>query len=86
MAGIPRLKSSDLVGLLPRGARRPDMDDLDSSSEGDGHYESSPLQTLILNNTNVDDKAWRYIASCENLRTLELAGTKLSCKYLLQLT
>ncbi|KAI0348602.1 RNI-like protein [Trametopsis cervina] len=42
----------------------------------DDDEQDSPLETLILNNTNVDDAAAVYISSCKSLRILELASTK----------
>ncbi|KAF8526446.1 RNI-like protein [Gautieria morchelliformis] len=72
LAGIPRLKSSDLVGLLPLREG-----DEDSAAEEDSTaYAPSPLHTLVLNNTDVGDAAVTYIASCTELSTLEIAGTK----------
>ncbi|KAH9946678.1 RNI-like protein [Amylocystis lapponica] len=62
MAGIPSLRSSDLVGLLP--------DEEDRTL--------SPLQILNLNNTAIDDDATPYISSCPALQTLSLAGTKVT--------
>jgi len=60
LAGIPRLRSIDLAGLLPAIAEQ-------------GH---SPLETLILDNTGVDDRAALYISGCPMLGALEVAGTK----------
>lgn len=40
----------------------------------------SPLQTLLLNNTGVDDDASPFLASCSNLVSLEVSGTKLTGK------
>ena len=38
----------------------------------------SPLETLILNNTGIDDEAAIYLGSCVELGTLELAGTRVT--------
>ena len=63
MACLPHLHSVDLVGLLPTYA----------------HLNCSPLETLILDNTGIDDKAAVSISSCPVLKSLEVAGTKLTC-------
>ncbi|TFL06691.1 hypothetical protein BDV98DRAFT_588926 [Pterulicium gracile] len=42
----------------------------------DGDKPNSPLETLVLSNTAVDDEAATYIASCPALSTLDLSGTK----------
>lgn len=54
------MRSSQLEGLLA-------LDD---------EHDSSPLQVLVLNNTDVDDAAAPWLASCAELRILEVAGTK----------
>ncbi|KAJ8522554.1 hypothetical protein ONZ45_g845 [Pleurotus djamor] len=61
LAGITRLQSSDLAGLMCE-----DSDD------------QSPLETLNLNNTGIDDDASSYISTCSQLRSLEVQGTKFS--------
>ncbi|KAG6842505.1 hypothetical protein C0991_000031 [Blastosporella zonata] len=38
----------------------------------------SPLETLNLNNTAIDDEAGVYIAACPSLKTLAVAGTKIT--------
>ncbi|KAF8078433.1 RNI-like protein [Lyophyllum atratum] len=38
----------------------------------------SPLETLILNNTGIDDEAGLYLAACSSLTTLAVAGTKMT--------
>ncbi|KAG6911822.1 hypothetical protein DXG01_000069 [Tephrocybe rancida] len=38
----------------------------------------SPLETLNLNNTAIDDEAGLYIAACSSLKTLAVAGTKMT--------
>ncbi|KAF5377530.1 hypothetical protein D9615_005240 [Tricholomella constricta] len=38
----------------------------------------SPLETLMLNNTGIDDEAGLYLATCSSLQTLAVAGTKLT--------
>lgn len=43
---------------------------------GDEGEEPSPLETLVLNNTGVDDDAAAYISCCPSLRILELGSTK----------
>lgn len=60
LASIPSLRSADLAGLL--------TDDINDGG--------SPLETLILNNTGVDDEAGIYITVCKRLRTLAIAGTR----------
>lgn len=75
LAGISRLKSSDLAGLAPLNET---LDDI-GLSEDPTMNTPSPLQVLTLNNTDVGDEAAPYIASCISLETLELAGTKLGC-------
>ncbi|KLO20640.1 RNI-like protein [Schizopora paradoxa] len=62
LAGIPGLRSSDLNGLVPENDMEP----------------VSPLRTLILNKTNIDDNASPWICACLNLETLEVAETKIS--------
>ncbi|ETW87856.1 hypothetical protein HETIRDRAFT_413759 [Heterobasidion irregulare TC 32-1] len=64
LAGIPSLRSEDLIGLL-----------VDNAGQ-----EPSRLQELILNNTAVDDDAAPYISSCSSLETLEVAGTKFTSR------
>ncbi|KAF8581648.1 hypothetical protein K439DRAFT_1513720 [Ramaria rubella] len=78
LSSIPRLRSSDLVGLLPLdgGVQLKDSDIM----EGPTAYAPSSLRTLILNQTDVGDEAAPYIASCIYLTTLEIAGTKFGCK------
>ena len=66
MAGIPSLRSEDLIGLL-----------VDNAGQ-----EPSRLQELILNNTAVGDDAAPYISSCSSLKTLEVAGTKFTSELL----
>lgn len=46
----------------------------------DGDKPNSPLETLVLSNTAVDDEAATYIASCPALSTLDLSGTKFTRK------
>ncbi|KAK0208562.1 RNI-like protein [Desarmillaria ectypa] len=62
LSSISSLRSSDLAGLMP-------------TSEDD---EPSALQTLMLNNTGVNDEAALFISCCPELATLELAGTKIT--------
>ncbi|KAJ3553179.1 hypothetical protein NM688_g3753 [Phlebia brevispora] len=62
LAGITSLRSSDLEGLPAEELGQP----------------HAAVQTLILNNTSVDDSAAPFIASCDSLQTLELSGTKLT--------
>ncbi|KAK0198662.1 RNI-like protein [Armillaria mellea] len=62
LSSIPSLRSSDLTGLMP-------------TFEDD---EPSALQTLMLNNTGVDDDVAPFISCCPELATLELAGTKIT--------
>lgn len=40
----------------------------------------SPLQVLVLNNTNIDDTAAVSISSCTALQVLELGATKVTSK------
>lgn len=40
----------------------------------------SSLNTLLLNNTRIDDDATPFLAGCTNLISLEVAGTKLTGK------
>jgi hypothetical protein len=44
----------------------------------DAEEQVSPLETLILDNTHVDDDAAAYISACPMLRSLEIAGTKMT--------
>ncbi|KAF8349903.1 RNI-like protein [Amanita rubescens] len=60
LASIPCLRSADLAGLLT-----------DEINDG-----GSTLETLILNNTGVDDDAGIYISVCKRLRILAVAGTR----------
>ncbi|EPQ60876.1 RNI-like protein [Gloeophyllum trabeum ATCC 11539] len=69
LANITSLRSSDLSDLVPW-------------EEGE---EPSPLETLILNNTNIDDDAAMYIRSCSSLTILELQGTKFTSEGLFQI-
>lgn len=62
LAGIPSLRSSDLIGLMPT----------------DAIHDLSVIEMLILNNTGIDDDVAPYIASCPLLRTLEVAGTRVT--------
>ncbi|KAF9455704.1 hypothetical protein BDZ94DRAFT_1179407 [Collybia nuda] len=62
LAGIPWLQSADLAGLAP----------------ADYNVDASRLETLILNNTGIDDEAGVYISSCPSLASLGLAGTKIT--------
>ncbi|KAK0246050.1 RNI-like protein [Armillaria nabsnona] len=62
LSSISSLRSSDLAGLMP-------------TFEDD---EPSALQTLMLNNTGVDDEVAPFISCCPELATLELAGTKIT--------
>ncbi|KZT21647.1 RNI-like protein [Neolentinus lepideus HHB14362 ss-1] len=59
-ANISSLRSSDLSDLVPWHADE----------------DPPPLETLILNYTNVDDDAAAFISSCGVLATLEVQGTK----------
>ena len=48
----------------------------------DGPEDGPPrLEYLNLNNTPVDDNAVPFLSSCTNLKTLELAGTKVTSTY-----
>ena len=69
LAGIPGLRSSDLNGLVPENDVEP----------------VSPLRTLILNKTNIDDNASPWISACLSLETLEVAETKISRMFSLRL-
>ncbi|KZT35383.1 RNI-like protein [Sistotremastrum suecicum HHB10207 ss-3] len=69
LSNITALRSSVLCGLVPG-----ELEEI--GSEIDPPFTQSPLKTLLLNNTGVDDDAWRYISACQSLETLELAGTK----------
>jgi hypothetical protein len=60
LASIPCLRSADLAGLLT-----------DEINDG-----GSTLETLILNNTGVDDEAGIYISICKRLKMLAIAGTR----------
>jgi hypothetical protein len=60
LAGIKSLRSSDLAGLV--------AEDVDLSSP--------MLEVLTLDNTDLDDDASAFLASCSSLRILSLAGTK----------
>ncbi|TFK57375.1 RNI-like protein [Heliocybe sulcata] len=60
LSNISSLRSSDLSNLVPL----------------DVGEEPSPLETLTLNYTNVDDDAAAFISSCTGLTTLEVQGTK----------
>ncbi|KAG7450326.1 RNI-like protein [Guyanagaster necrorhizus] len=62
LSSISCLRSSDLAGLMP-------------TFEYD---EPCALQTLILNNTGVDDEVAPFISCCPELATLELSGTKVT--------
>ncbi|KAF8634002.1 hypothetical protein AX15_001176 [Amanita polypyramis BW_CC] len=62
LAGIPNLRSADLAGLLPK-------------RDGD---DSAAVESLVLNNTGIDDEAGIYIAACNRLRMLGVAGTRLT--------
>jgi hypothetical protein len=75
LAGIPRLGSNDLVGLMPLTETSDDIQPSDDPTI----YTPSPIRVLNLNNTSVGDDAAPFIASCEYLETLELAGTKFGC-------
>lgn len=70
LAAISRLKSSDLSGLPPIEALS------DHAIDDPADYGPSPIQTLNLNSTDVDDVAAAYIATCPNLRMLSIANTK----------
>ncbi|KAF8516132.1 RNI-like protein [Hysterangium stoloniferum] len=72
LAGITHLRSSDLAGLAPMEDQVEDV----GLSDDPASYTPSPLHTLNLNNTDVGDEAAQYIASCKQLSTFELAGTK----------
>lgn len=37
------------------------------------------LETLILNNTGIDDEAAVFIGNCSYLETLAVAGTRMTC-------
>ncbi|GJJ09704.1 hypothetical protein Clacol_003928 [Clathrus columnatus] len=73
LAAISRLTSSDLSGLPPVEHFT------DEIGDDPAVYEASPLQTLNINNTAVDNEAAEYIATCPGLQILNLAGTKLDC-------
>ncbi|TDL28013.1 RNI-like protein [Rickenella mellea] len=60
LSGITPLRSSDLAGLFPS---------TDTEAK-------SPLHTLLLNKTGIDDDAAPWIASCSSLEALEVAETK----------
>lgn len=62
LAGIPALRSRDLEGLLPT----------------DDDQNESALESLNLNNTGIDDKVVPFISCCPHLKSLEVAGTKLT--------
>ncbi|TBU65000.1 hypothetical protein BD310DRAFT_296609 [Dichomitus squalens] len=69
LSGILHLRPSHLEGLAP-----------------DGPEEGPPrLEYLNLNNTPVDDNAIPYLSACTNLKTLELAGTRVTKVGLLHL-
>ncbi|KAH7915367.1 RNI-like protein [Hygrophoropsis aurantiaca] len=62
LSGVQYLRSQDLAGLFT-----------------DTTQQSPPkLETLILNNTGVDDEAAPFLSCCSFLTTLELAGTKIT--------
>ncbi|KAG5718610.1 F-box/LRR-repeat protein 2 [Termitomyces sp. T112] len=67
-----RCKRLNLAGI--HAVRSSDLAGL-SDTEAD---IVSPLETLILNNTSIDDEASLYIATCPTLSTLAIAGTKMS--------
>ncbi|TCD63987.1 hypothetical protein EIP91_004689 [Steccherinum ochraceum] len=43
-----------------------------------GDEGPSRLQTLVLNNTHIDDEATPFLSSCPDMRVLELANTKVT--------
>jgi hypothetical protein len=45
-----------------------------SSDTGDAPL----LETLILNNTGIDDEAAVFIGNCSSLETLAVAGTRMT--------
>ena len=60
--GLQGLRSLDLAALVP----------------GNDCQPNSPLRTLLLNKTGIDDDAAPFISSCTNLESLELAETKVT--------
>ncbi|KAG9128003.1 hypothetical protein FRC07_006363 [Ceratobasidium sp. 392] len=58
---VPSLRSADLEGLLPNS-----LDDL-----------PSPIRSLNLARTNVNDEAAIYIAACNQLEVLNVSGTRI---------
>lgn len=63
------VRSEDLVGLISE----------------DPEEQESPLETLILNKTLIDDDCAPWISGCRSLETLEFAETRISgtCAYLM---
>jgi len=63
LAGISSMRSNVLAALLP----------LEDQAE-----EAPALETLVLNNTGVDDECGPYLACCSALVRLEVEGTKIT--------
>ncbi|KAG6901846.1 hypothetical protein C0995_007232 [Termitomyces sp. Mi166 len=66
-----KCKKLNLAGI--HAVRSSDLAALNATEPG-----TSPLETLILNNTSIDDEASHYIATCLMLSTLGVAGTKMT--------
>ncbi|KIY65524.1 RNI-like protein [Cylindrobasidium torrendii FP15055 ss-10] len=63
LSAIGALCSSDFAGLVP---------------DVENNHTAPALQTLLVNNTGVDDGAAQFLASCVDLETLGMAGTKVT--------
>ncbi|KAF9036413.1 RNI-like protein [Hymenopellis radicata] len=63
LSAITSLRSADFVGLLP---------------DVENDHRPPLLETLVINNTGVDDEISPFLACCHELLTLEVGGTKLT--------
>ncbi len=73
------LRSQELDGLIPELP-----DPVPSSTNHPILVPSKPprLESLVLNNTKVDDDAAEALSSCINLESLELSGTGIGSEFL----
>ncbi|KAJ7462666.1 RNI-like protein [Mycena galericulata] len=62
LSGLPALRSAHLAGLVP----------------ADGNAPPARLETLLLNNTGIDDAAAPFLAACPALAWLEVGETKMT--------
>ncbi|KAK2461773.1 hypothetical protein APHAL10511_006236 [Amanita phalloides] len=71
----------DFVSRVGRKCRRLNLAGISNLQSTDlagllNNGDNAAVETLVLNNTGVDDEAGIYISACKHLRTLAVAGTR----------